>query len=196
MTVSGVLFPGGRFSVAELQASCLDGELVPLGVGYLPADAPTPPAVRAAALAPLLTASCAYVGMAAAWIYGAACRLPEPLDVQRAVPWRTTRTLDRRVRFHDQELAPADVELLGATAVSTPARTLADLARDAVRPDPLHADAGRAALVLARDAATRATAIAWFAAHPRRTHAVAAVALLRSLDEVTPAERAQEDVTR
>ncbi|MGK9220778.1 MULTISPECIES: SAM-dependent methyltransferase [unclassified Microbacterium] len=191
-----VLFPGRRFSVAELRAACLDGELVPFGEGFLPADAPTPPLVRAAALAPLLSPSCAFVGMAAAWIHGATGEPPDPLDVQRAVPWRITRVVDRRLRFHDQELSPADVALLGDTAVATPARTLADLARDAARPDPRDRGSADAVARLAADESTRRAALAWFRAHPRRTHAVAAVALLHELGPDGRGAADQEDVTR
>ncbi|WOF21541.1 hypothetical protein N8K70_09035 [Microbacterium betulae] len=191
-SIAPVLFPGPRFSVAELRAACLDGELIPFGAGYLPADAPTPPFVRAAAIAPCIASSYAFVRLTAAWIHGATDELGDRWEVQRAVPWQTTRIVDRRIRYRDQELPPEDGVVLAGATVSTPSRTLADLARDAVRPDPVAHDA---AIRLAADASACRGALAWFDAHPRRTHAVAAVAFLRSVGAAGD-DRGQDDVTR
>ncbi|MGW9112742.1 SAM-dependent methyltransferase [Microbacterium sp. NPDC055683] len=181
-----VYHPGDRLSLAELTAARIDGEVVALGACFLPADAAAPPATRAASIAPLIGPSYAFVRRTAAWIHGACEQLDEPIDVQRAVPAMTTRIVDRAVRYHDQELPSADAVLLGGCRVSSPARTLADLARLAVQPgaDP-SGTARDAAALLARDERTRAAAIAWFADHRRRPHAVAALALLRRQDDVT-----------
>ena len=189
-SVSPVLFPGTRFSVAELRAACLDGELVPFGAGYLPADAPTPPLVRATAIAPCIASSYAFVRLTAAWIHGATDEPGDRWDVQRAVPWQTTRLVERGVRYRDQELPAEDALVLAGVTVSTPSRTLADLARDAVRDDR---DARAAAIRLAACAGVREKAISWFRAHPRRKNAVAAVALLRSLEAEGSG---QDEVTR
>ncbi|UUT35391.1 hypothetical protein [Microbacterium elymi] len=45
-------FVGERLSQAELSAACLDGHLVELGDGYMPADAVETVALRAGSLPP------------------------------------------------------------------------------------------------------------------------------------------------
>ena len=48
------LLERGEASAAELHAAALDGDLVPVGLGWLPADAIETPGVRAASLRPAL----------------------------------------------------------------------------------------------------------------------------------------------
>src|SRR3546814_4417455 len=54
-------FAGSRLSQAELSAACLDGDLVPLGDGFVPADLIETTALRAASLRPVLEIGRAHV---------------------------------------------------------------------------------------------------------------------------------------
>lgn len=130
MTPTLVLVPGVRLSAAELSAAKLDGDVVPLDAVYAPADAAETPTLRAAALAGLVAGTVAVTRLAAAWLYGAVDEPPARVCVQRAVPRRITHVLDPRLDYRDALLPEADAVLIGGVRVTTPARTLGDLARD------------------------------------------------------------------
>jgi hypothetical protein len=115
----------------------------------------------------------------AAWVHGALDELSLPYEVQRAVRWRTTRIVDRRIQYFDQALSATDAAFVGEVLVSRPPHVLADLARIAHDDPALHPAVDR----LAADDATRSEAIEWFRRHPRRPGAVAAVSLLSTIDE-------------
>ena len=85
-----------RLSAAELSAARLDGHLVELGEGYIPADAVETTHLRAASLAVLLGATLAATHLSAAWVYGAIDAAPPRHTVQRAVPRRIHHVIDRR----------------------------------------------------------------------------------------------------
>lgn len=157
-----VFFPGDRLSAAELTAACLDGHLVALGEGYIPADAVETAWMRAASLRPLLGDTLAATRESAAWVHGACAREPARHEVQRAVTRRLHEVRDRRVVYHDVPLRSDDVEIVAGVRVTTVARTLADLARSSV---PHHAAVARA--WMAEDPAAAELARRWFAAHPR-----------------------------
>ncbi len=103
-----------------------DGQLVPLREDVaLPADVRPTPALRAAALAPLVPARCAVARAAAVWVHVGGtppgrvdvvappgARVPDP------APGRTGATAS---------LPDADVVLLGGVRVTTPRRTAVDL---------------------------------------------------------------------
>lgn len=124
-----VLFPHRGHSHAELSAARIDGRLVELGEGYIPADAVETPALRAASLAPVLGDRLAATHLTAAWVHGAVDALPARLHVQRAVAHRIRSVLDHRIVYRDSRVPPRDVTRLGGVMVTTAARTLADLAR-------------------------------------------------------------------
>lgn len=117
------------FSPAELTAARLDGHLVELGEGYIPADAVETAALRAASLRTLLGDRLAATHLTAAWVHGAVADPPTPHAVQRAVPQRISPVLDHRVVYRDGFLEPADVVRIGGVLVATRSRTLGDLAR-------------------------------------------------------------------
>nr|WP_274638297.1 hypothetical protein [Microbacterium bovistercoris] len=163
-------FAGERLSQAELSAACLDGHLVELGDGYMPADAVETVALRAGSLLPLLGDTLAAVHLSAAWVHGALAMPPGRHRVQRAVPQRLHHVIDRRLRYHDRRLPEDDLMFTGGAWVATPTRTLADLARD---PD-VEAVHAAGAMVRAGIADPDA-ALGWLAAagpvpHTRRAH--------------------------
>ena len=66
-----IYFAGDALSIAELSAASLDGHLVGLGEGFMPADAVETPAMRAASLRSLMGETKAASLLTAAWIWGA-----------------------------------------------------------------------------------------------------------------------------
>lgn len=120
--------PGGRLAIPELSAARLDGHLIELGEGYIPADLIETPDARAAAVARLVPADTAASGPTAAWIHGAGDTPPVRHHVRRAVSHRIRPALPSRVTLHDTELPGAEHLLIGGVPVMTPVRTMVDLA--------------------------------------------------------------------
>ena len=95
--------------------------------------------------------------------------------------------MGRRFVYHDLAVDPADLIIVGGVRVTSPDRTLADLARVA---DDEHSSAAR---LLSEDFPGLAErALAWFDAHGRLPNKRSAVAFLRGL----AACAAQDEVTR
>ncbi|WP_438352963.1 type IV toxin-antitoxin system AbiEi family antitoxin [Microbacterium sp. CJ88] len=179
-------FAGDRLSGAELSAARLDGHLVELGEGYIPADAVETRALRAASLTGLLGASLAATHLSAAWVHGALPAPPARHTVQRAVPRRLHTVIDRRLIYRDLQVADADLLRIGGVRVTSPERTLADLSRIA---DDTYT---RAALLLAAtDVSLPGRAARWLEQHRSLPMKRSALAFLRGL-----AAKAQEEVTR
>lgn len=120
--------PGDRLSVPELSAARIDGYLVDLGEGYIPADLVESPSARAASIAGLIPVDTAASGPSAAWIHGAGDSPPARHHVRRAVGHRIRPALPPRVILHDTALPGAHVVLIGGIPVMTPERTMVDLA--------------------------------------------------------------------
>ncbi|MDW4572534.1 type IV toxin-antitoxin system AbiEi family antitoxin [Microbacterium sp. M3] len=178
-------FAGDRLSRAELTAACLDGDLVELGDAYMPADAVETAALRAGSLARILGDTLAATHLTAAWIHGALPAPPVRHTVQRAVARRLHMVVDRHLVYRDVAVDADDLQLRGGVRVTTPARTLADLARV---DDSAHA---RASFLLAdAEPDALATAIARLESGVL-PHKRAALARLHAI-----ADRRQDDVTR
>jgi hypothetical protein len=120
--------PGIRLSPAELSAARIDGHVVDLGEAYVPADLVESADVRASTLAPLVRPGTAASGPTAAWIHGAGDTPPSVHHVKRSVDRRLRPQTSGRLVFHDTLLAASDQQMIGGIAVSTPVRTLLDLA--------------------------------------------------------------------
>jgi hypothetical protein len=129
MTSVFLYFPDGRLSAAELTAACLDGHLVGLGEGYVPADTVETPSLRAASLHALAGTQLAVVLESAAWVHGVLDDPPSRHRLQRASVRRLHEPIARRFVYRDPQLPAADVVVMGGVAVTTPGRTVADLAR-------------------------------------------------------------------
>jgi hypothetical protein len=124
-----VYFANERLTQAELSAARLDGHVVELGEGYVPADTVESAALRGASLRNLLPDTLAATRLTAAWVHGAVDELPPRLEVQRAVARRIHHVRHPRLVYRDVVVAPGHLQRVGGTLVTSPARTLADLAR-------------------------------------------------------------------
>lgn len=165
-------FAGDRLSIAELSAASIDGHLVELGEGFIPADAVETPAMRAASLRPLLGDTKAASLLSAAWIWGARDEPPARHSAHRAAQHRLPHVVDRRLVLHDSYLAPDRRIALGGVWVSTPLHTLIALVRAAVAGAATAAPREHAHLSAARTLVTMgvadpADALAWLNTRPR-----------------------------
>lgn len=171
-----VYLPGARLTEAELTAACLDGHLVALGDGYIPADVVESTMLRAASVAHLLGATLAATHESAAWILGLLDEPPARHRVQRAVGKRLHHVVSRRLVYRDPLIESSDLLRIADVRVSTPARTLADLARS---PDATSRDLARH---WARERPEEAhEAVAWLDRHRSIPHKRGARKLLVSV---------------
>lgn len=172
-----LFFADERLSLAELTAACLDGILVPLGEGFMPADAAETAWMRGRSLAPLLGDRWGAVRASAAWVHGAVSAEPARHHVQRVSPTRQRALSDGRTVYHDVRLPLGDTVVVGGVPVSTPARTLVDLAR---------ADSAEERRIAWRwavdDRRTRRAAAVWLERHPRFPYGRRAAELLSAVD--------------
>lgn len=168
-----LFFVDERLSLAELSAACLDGLLVPLGEGFMPADAAETAWMRARSLSPLLGERWAAIRRSAAWIHGVIDQEPSPHHVQRSGSTRARSRSASRAVFHEVRLDPADVREMAGVHVSSAGRTLADLARSDDDIDVAVARAWASA-----DPATGRAAESWLKRHPRFPRARRAVEVL------------------
>jgi hypothetical protein len=173
MTSPYLYFVDDRLSLAELSAACLDGHLVEVGEAYIPADAVETAALRAGSLGGLLGDVLAATHLTAAWVHGALPDPPSRHTVQRAVPRRLHHVIGRRVRYRDPYVAAADLVRIGGVHVTSPARTLADLARV---DDAAHRRAAR--LMVAAGVVGVEDGLAWLRAAATVPHKRAAIVLL------------------
>lgn len=120
--------PGVRLSEAELSAARIDGHVVEVGDAYVPADLIEGSDVRASAVASLVRAGTAASGPTAAWIHGAGDGPPGVHHVRRCVERRIRATTNSRLVFHDTVVASSELESIGGILVTTPVRTMLDLA--------------------------------------------------------------------
>jgi len=171
-----VYFPDGRLSPAELSAACLDGHLVGLGEGYVPADTIETPSLRAASLHSIAGMQLAAILESAAWVHGVLDDPPARHRLQRTSTRRLHEPIGRRFVYRDPQLPAEDIVRSGGVAVTTPARTVADLARSA---DPDAAAALRA--YAERDPGALETGAAWLRAAGRVPHKHAALARLAAV---------------
>ncbi|NII70983.1 hypothetical protein [Microbacterium ulmi] len=188
-------FVDDRLSPAELSAARLDGHLVELGDAYIPADAVETSGLRAGSLRGILGDTLAATHLTAAWVHGALSEPPARHTVQRAVAKRLHHVMGRRILYRDGAIEQDDLQVLGGVLVTSPVRTLADLARV---PDDSHAEAAR--LLADAHPGLASDAIAWLNAHGSLPHKRSALAFLRGLAErdraTAPRAGRQDDVTR
>jgi hypothetical protein len=176
MTAPFLYEPGAGLSIAELTAARIDGHVVEIGDAFIPADAVETPVLRAASLAAAIPVGCAAALTTAAWIHGALSTPPVRLSVQRARSHGRRVDRSARLDYRDSLIPAEDLVVLGGLSVTTPTRTLADLARC---PDPTMRHAARtmaATGVADPDAARR-----WLWTHASLPHTGAALRLLGRL---------------
>jgi hypothetical protein len=123
------LFPELDLADVELQAMRLDGEVFRLATAWAPVDEPVTPEMRARAVmaerSPRLVAEL----QTAAWIWGAIVSLPRPIELCADVRARARLRPGADAVVREVVLHGTDVVDLGGARVTTPLRTIVDLAR-------------------------------------------------------------------
>ena len=117
-------------SDAELRAAALDGEIVSLGDAYLPIDAPALPGDRARSLAALRADPRLFAERrSAAWVHGW-CAEPAAASVAVNVAARVPSGVRRRTGARELVIDDGELVFCGGVRVTSPLRTLLDLARE------------------------------------------------------------------
>lgn len=117
-------------SDAELRAAALDGEIVSLGDAYLPIDAPALPGDRARSLSALRADTRLFAERrSAAWVHGW-CPEPATASVAVNVAARVPSGVRRRTGARELVIDDGELVLCGGVHVTSPLRTLLDLARE------------------------------------------------------------------
>ncbi len=124
----GNLLTARDLPVAELCCARLDGELVAVGEGWTPVDLPVGEAVRAEAAALLVPPRVIAERMTAAWIFGI---VPEPTRHHFCVDARSRAHVppSSRLQLREVNCSLDNTMVLGGLRVTTPLRTVTDLAR-------------------------------------------------------------------
>lgn len=125
--------PGERLSLTELSAARLDGHVIEVGEGYMPADTVESGADRAVSIAMLLPPRSAASGPTAAWVHGAGDLPPAIHHVTRVGSSRARTRPSVRVVHHERTLTPDEVQLIGGVPVTTPLVTAVTLLFDLAR---------------------------------------------------------------
>ncbi|HYP73728.1 MAG TPA: SAM-dependent methyltransferase [Microbacterium sp.] len=182
-------FADDRLSTAELTSARLDGDLVELGDAFLPADAVETAELRAASLRACVPDTLAVTRTTAAWVHGAIPEAPVRHCVQRMSATRLHHVRGARLDYRERLLTADAVTRIGGVWVTTPERTLADLARALQAGEPTAAAIEQ--MIVWRPHLVTA-ALALLAQGPRTLHKRPAQAYLRA----RWAGAAQEEVTR
>lgn len=119
--------PGERLSLTELGAARLDGHVVEVGEGFIPADTVEEAEVRAIGVAALIPQGTAAAGPTAAWIHGAGDQPPGIHHVRRTSATRRASHFDQRVVLHERRAPADDVQMVAGIPVTTPLATAWDL---------------------------------------------------------------------
>ena len=123
--------------LAELCAARLDGELVGVDEAFLPIDTRDGPAERASAAGRFWPQRLIAERVTAAWIWGAVPNPPARHQLCASKDARARPPVPARSSVREVVIAADEYELVGTVRVTTPLRTLVDLARFA---DPFTPD--------------------------------------------------------
>jgi hypothetical protein len=119
----------GDLPLAELHAARLDGELVALDEAFAPIDVAEGPAARAAALARAWSPRLIAEQRTAAWIWGALADAPARHQLCSSVRARARPPTPLRSMVREVVIDPDEVSSVAGLRVTTPLRTVTDLAR-------------------------------------------------------------------
>ncbi|MEJ6554272.1 SAM-dependent methyltransferase [Microbacterium esteraromaticum] len=111
--------PGDRLTLPELTAARLDGDVVEVGEGYMPADTVEGVGARALSLSPLVPAGAAVSGVSAAWVHGAGDAPPAVHHVSRISVSRQRVMVSARVVHHERLLEADEVQSIAGVWVQT-----------------------------------------------------------------------------
>lgn len=126
---AAVYVPDHQLSASELQCAVFDGELVALGEGFLPIDAPETAFARAASLAPVVLDSRVIISdRSAAWVWGWGT-VPRNVTTCVSISARIPSPDRRRLCAREVVIDQHEQIVLGEVVVTSPLRTLLDLAR-------------------------------------------------------------------
>ena len=118
-----------RLDPAELQAALLDGELARLGVSYIGIDEPESARDRARSLSLVLGDVRAIVcDRSAAWVWGWIAA-PSTISTCVSIGARVASPVRRRLQAREAVLDSDEVVSLDGVRVTTPVRSVIDLAR-------------------------------------------------------------------
>ncbi|TPW71053.1 hypothetical protein [Schumannella sp. 10F1B-5-1] len=120
----------GELPEAELRAAVLDGEVYQLGDGFSPSDLPSGPAERLAVVLRGRSPRLAAEGLTAAWVWGARSTAPPVLQLCCELGHRVAKTAAPDAEVRELTLQHDDLVRFGGRAVTSPLRTVVDLARD------------------------------------------------------------------
>jgi len=119
----------GDLPLAELCAARLDGELVGLDEAFTPIDAHHGPVERAWAAGRFWPQRLIAERVTAAWIWGATSDPPARHQLCASKDARARPAVPARSAVREVVIAPDEFALLGPVRVTTPLRTMVDLAR-------------------------------------------------------------------
>ncbi|MFD5225502.1 SAM-dependent methyltransferase [Microbacterium sp. NPDC058342] len=127
--------PGERLSLPELGAARLDGHVVEVGEGFMPADTVEGAEARAAGVAGLVLPGTAACGPTAAWIHGAGDRPPVVHHVRRTSSTRRRVPFAGRVIHHERRAPAHELQDISGVSVVTLVPTAVELAFSAAMGD-------------------------------------------------------------
>ena len=119
----------------ELQAARLDGQVVALASGWCTLDVADTPAVRTAAVSLLLPRQAIGDRWSAAWVWGALTDPPAVLTGCVPAGIRVAMMPGRGQDLREATLDQDETQRFDDGCVTTPLRTLVDLAREQEHPD-------------------------------------------------------------
>lgn len=115
--------------IAELSAARLDGEVYAVDDGYSPIDVPSGPFERAASIAAYCQGRLMAEQRTAAWIWGALSVPPARHELCASLGARARPAFPIRTLVREVVIDPAEFVLVAGIAVTTPLRTIVDIAR-------------------------------------------------------------------
>lgn len=113
----------------ELRAAALDGELGAIGAAFAITDLPPTAEARAASLAGDLPDRAILADRTAAWVWGWTIERPSPPRLCVSMSARIASPSRRALRAREVVIEVDEIRDLAGTAVTSPERTLIDIAR-------------------------------------------------------------------
>lgn len=129
MTKLGTVLSRIDLPIAELSAARLDGELYAVDDGYSPIDVPNGPHERAASLTEYCQGRLMAEQRTAAWVWGALDHAPARHELCASLGARARPAFPIRTSVREVVIDSTEFVIVGGIQVTTPLRTVIDLAR-------------------------------------------------------------------
>lgn len=133
MRALGLTIGTQDLSVAELSAAVLDGDLLPVDEYFTAADLPVGHLQRAIAVGSLVSFRLIAERMTAAWIYGLLQHPPTRHELCVPASRRANSPPSARIIVREVVIDDDDLRHIAGLAVTTPLRTIVDIARNCAR---------------------------------------------------------------